>query len=265
MIDLTKDPQYEAKVSDYNGCIRYDFKVFGRDSIVVLPKNPVKGNNWVWRAEFFDAFPIVDLDLMNKGWFLAYHCISDMYGNDESLAMMKEFHDFMVKAFDLNPKVALFGFSRGAFYSVNYTAKHPEDVGCVYLDAPVLDILSWPGGKGRSFDGRGSERWNTICSNDWEICKKVLHLTDETAEEYRGSPKFHLKELAEHNIPIVLVQGDADQAAPMEENAQLLIDNYTKWGATKFKVIIMPGKQHHPHSVLDHPEQVSDFITACFR
>lgn len=256
MLDFSKHPEYEAVKSDYHGCDRYDFKVFGKNAIIVFPKKFTPKNKWVWRAEFFDAFPIVDLDLLEQGWALTYIGISDMYGNDESVEIMRQYQEFLVNAFDLEPKATIFGFSRGAFYAVNYTAKYPQNVGCLYLDAPVLDILSWPAGRGKSFGGQGTPA-------DWEICKKVLGLTEETAADYKGSPKFHIAELAKADIPLILVQGDADIAAPMEENAQLLIDNYEKLGGTKFKVIIMEGKGHHPHSVYD-PKPVSDFIKAAY-
>ena len=256
MLDFSKHPEYEAVKSDYHGCDRYDFKVLGKNAIIVFPKKFTPKNKWVWRAEFFDAFPIVDLDLLEQGWALTYIGISDMYGNDESVEIMRQYQEFLVNAFDLEPKATIFGFSRGAFYAVNYTAKYPQNVGCLYLDAPVLDILSWPAGRGKSFGGQGTPA-------DWEICKKVLGLTEETAADYKGSPKFHIAELAKADIPLILVQGDADIAAPMEENAQLLIDNYEKLGGTKFKVIIMEGKGHHPHSVYD-PNPVSDFIKAAY-
>ena len=256
MLDFSKHPEYEAVKSDYHGCDRYDFKVLGKNAIIVFPKKLTPKNKWVWRAEFFDAFPIVDLDLLEQGWALTYIAISDMYGNDESVEIMRQYQEFLVNAFDLEPKATIFGFSRGAFYAVNYTAKYPQNVGCLYLDAPVLDILSWPAGRGKSFGGQGTPA-------DWEICKKLLGLTEETAADYKGSPKFHIAELAKADIPLILVQGDADIAAPMEENAQLLIDNYEKLGGTKFKVIIMEGKGHHPHSVYD-PKPVSDFIKAAY-
>ena len=256
MLDFSKHPEYEAVKSDYHGCDRYDFKVLGKNAIIVFPKKLTPKNKWVWRAEFFDAFPIVDLDLLEQGWALTYIAISDMYGNDESVEIMRQYQEFLVNAFDLEPKATIFGFSRGAFYAVNYTAKYPQNVGCLYLDAPVLDILSWPAGRGKSFGGQGTPA-------DWEICKKVLGLTEETAADYKGSPKFHIAELAKADIPLILVQGDADIAAPMEENAQLLIDNYEKLGGTKFKVIIMEGKGHHPHSVYD-PKPGSDCIKAAY-
>ena len=212
MLDFSKHPEYEAVKSDYHGCDRYDFKVLGKNAIIVFPKKFTPKNKWVWRAEFFDAFPIVDLDLLEQGWALTYIGISDMYGNDESVEIMRQYQEFLVNAFDLEPKATIFGFSRGAFYAVNYTAKYPQNVGCLYLDAPVLDILSWPAGRGKSFGGQGTPA-------DWEICKKVLGLTEETAADYKGSPKFHIAELAKADIPLILVQGDADIAAPMEENA----------------------------------------------
>ena len=256
MIDFLKDEKYQTQQSEYNGCERYDFMFNGHWVTIVIPQNPQPKNKWVWRAEFFDAFPIVDLDLLAQGWYLTYYSISDMYGNDESVELMKKFKEFIVEKFDLHQKPTIFGFSRGGFYAVNFAAKYPEDVGCLYLDAPVLDICSWPAGYGKSFDGQGTP-------SDWEICKKVLGLTDETARDYKGNPKDHIAELAKADIPIYLVSGDADKAAVLEENGQLLIDNYKKLGATKFEAFIMPGKGHHPHSVED-PKPVSDFIKSCY-
>lgn len=256
MIDIINEPKYQAKVSEYNGCKRIDFKVLDKDCIMVLPDNKKEGTKWVWRAEFFDAFPVVDIDLLKDGWAITYICISDMYGNDEAIELMHQYQQFVVEAFDLAPKPVIFGFSRGGLYAFNYAAKYPECVGCLYLDAPVMDVLSWPAGRGKSFDGQGTPA-------DWEICKKVLNLTEENAADYKGSPKFHIAEVASHDIPLILVSGDADKAAPLDENGQLLIDQYEKLGGTKFKAIIMPGKGHHPHSVED-PKPVSDFIKAAF-
>ena len=43
--------------SEWNGCDRYDFQFKGRDAIVVVPKQAAKGNPWIWRPAFFNAFP----------------------------------------------------------------------------------------------------------------------------------------------------------------------------------------------------------------
>ena len=57
----------------WKGYERHDFLYEGRATIVVLPKISVPGNPWVWRAEFFDAFPSVDMALLERGWHLVYY------------------------------------------------------------------------------------------------------------------------------------------------------------------------------------------------
>lgn len=116
---------------------------------LVIPDAPAKGRPWVWRAEFFGAFDTVDRALLERGWYIAYCSLSDRYGCPSAVADMKRFHDHLVSAFGLCEKAALFGFSRGGLYAFNYSLLYPQDVAVLYLDAPVLDICSWPGGLGR--------------------------------------------------------------------------------------------------------------------
>jgi hypothetical protein len=44
----------------WKGYERHHFLYEDRVAIVVLPKISATGNTWVWRTEFFDAFPSVD-------------------------------------------------------------------------------------------------------------------------------------------------------------------------------------------------------------
>lgn len=50
-----------------------------------------------------------------------------MYGNEESVELLKGFHDFVTAEFGLSEKADVFGFSRGGLYAVNYTLKYPSD------------------------------------------------------------------------------------------------------------------------------------------
>ena len=112
---------------EYSGHKRVNFKLNGRDSLVVRPSKPLPGNPVAWRAEFFGAFDSVDVALLERGWHLCYHRVSDMYGCPESIVMMREFHEFVSETFGLG-KTVLFGFSRGGLYSVNYAAAYPDSV-----------------------------------------------------------------------------------------------------------------------------------------
>jgi alpha-beta hydrolase superfamily lysophospholipase len=44
---------------------------------LMSPQEAAEGRPWVWRAEFFDAFAGVDLDLVRRGWRLAYKDYDD--------------------------------------------------------------------------------------------------------------------------------------------------------------------------------------------
>jgi pimeloyl-ACP methyl ester carboxylesterase len=233
----------------WKGYERHDFLFDGREVIVVLPKVTAKGNPWVWRAEFFDSFPSVDMALLEKGWHLLYYKISDMYGCPESIKLMKKFHEFIITMpYNLYPKPVIFGISRGGLYAFNYAEKYPDEVSCLYLDAPVLDIRSWPGGKGT---GQGYPE-------NWKECMAIYGLTEETAKDFSGNPLDKVEKVAKAGIPIIVVAGDADTAVPFLENSAILEKRYREYGGN-LKMIVKAGVGHHPHS-LDNPQPIVDFI-----
>ena len=67
--------------------------------ILLRPENA--GKKWVWRAEFPGAFDYADKALMEEGWNVLYYRVSDLFGSPESVELMKNFHDFAVKEFDI--------------------------------------------------------------------------------------------------------------------------------------------------------------------
>ena len=172
-------------VSDWRDYERHDFSFNSHDGLIVLPKTPAEGSPWVWRAEFFSAFDTVDMDLLSKGWAIAYYSVSDMYGAPGAIALMKPFKDALVEKYSLSAKCAMFGFSRGGLYTVNYTAEYPEDIAVIYLDAPVCDIRSWPGNFGK---GGGDD----FC---WKECKEHYGITDESAKTFSGNPLDKIEKL----------------------------------------------------------------------
>ena len=198
----------EVRISEWEGYQRKDFKLDGHECILVMPKEVHPGKPWVWRAEFFGAFDYADRALLEKGWHIAYMMISDMYGCPESISLMEMFYQYITEEEGLNKKADLFGFSRGGLYSVNYTVKNPETISTLYLDAPVMNVTSWPGGYG------ASERY----SKEWEECKAVYHLTDENALEFRGNPLDKMPQLLKAGIRIMLVAGAVDSVVPYQES-----------------------------------------------
>jgi lysophospholipase L1-like esterase len=131
---------------------------------------------------------------------------------------------------------------------MDWAARHPDKVACVYNDAPVCDFKSWPGGKGK---GKGSP-------GDWQQWLKVYGLTEQQALEYKLNPVDNLEALAKAKVPLLHVCGEADDVVPFDENTRLLEKRYQKLGGP-ITVIAKPGIGHHPHS-LENPEPIVAFV-----
>lgn len=238
--------------SCWNGYLRYDFSVEGHGGLVIVPDKTAQGNPWVWRAEFFDAFAQADMALLKQGWHLAYYSIKDMYGSPQAVELMHAFQDRVESDFGLSEKTVIFGFSRGGLYAFNYAAKYPERVAALYLDAPVLDIRSWPGGFGTS------ER----AEKEWAECLNAYGLTEKSALAFYDNPLDKTNFVIKAKIPIIVVVGDADINAPIAENTLILAERCCDMGED-FKLIVKPGVAHHPHS-LDNPAPIVAFLIEKF-
>jgi pimeloyl-ACP methyl ester carboxylesterase/lysophospholipase L1-like esterase len=236
-----------AKLSQWSGYDRLDFTVDGRAALVVRPKAPAPGSPWIWRTEFFGHEPQGDIALLGRGFHVAYVDVQNMYGAPIAMKHMDQFYAQVTRAFKLSRKPVLEGLSRGGLFAFNWAALHPDRVAGLYVDAPVCDFKSWPGGKGV---GPGSP-------GDWQTLLEVYGFTETQALAYNKNPVDNLAPLAKAQIPILAIIGDADEVVPVSENSNLVETRYLALGG-KIRVIRKPGGKHHPHSLSD-PAPIVDF------
>ena len=118
------------------------FEFNGYEATVIIPEKP--NGKWVWKTEFLYAFDQAERALLAKGYTRVYYQISDKYGSPAAIRLMEEFYHFVVSKFHLDKKCVLFGFSRGGLYAFNFALAYPNFVDKVYLDAPVLNLKTWP-------------------------------------------------------------------------------------------------------------------------
>jgi len=234
--------------SNWQGYRCENFTSDGRDCVLVQPKVQMRPKTWIWRTEFFGAFPSLDLALLDAGFHLAYIDVQNMYGAPIAMRHMDGFYRQLTGTFGLATKCVLEGFSRGALFALNWAALNPQFVACLYLDAPVCDFKSWPGGRGK---GKGSV-------DDLQSLKQVYGFTDDEALAYTFNPVDNLAPIAAAGIPIIAVYGEADVDLPPEENILLLQTRYQALGGD-ITLIAKPGIGHHPHSLAD-PTPLSTFI-----
>ncbi len=233
-----------ARRSEWNGFERIDFTWAGRPCVLVLPKEAAPGKPWIWRTEFFGHQPQVDLALLGKGWHVAFMDARDLYGAPRAIALFNEFYAHLVIHAGLAKRPVLEGFSRGGLYALNFAATHPSRVAALYLDAPVVDLKSWPGRK--------------RASKEWAQMLEAYGITEEKFATFRGNPVDKLDRIAAARVPVIIVAGDVDEVVPYPENGGVLEKRFRAAGAP-IEVIMKPGVGHHPHSLVD-PRPVVDFL-----
>ena len=246
--DLVANAHIEGVKTSYFGYDCYDFTFAGRSAKIVKPRKTAKGCPWLWRARFWGHEPQTEIALLERGFHLVYCDVAELFGNAEAVGIWNKFYDVLIKA-GLARKPALEGFSRGGIYVYRWAAANPDRVGCIYADAPVLDLKSWPGGKGRG-DGNPEE---------WERFKLDFGLgTEKEALAFKGNPLDIAEEIARAGYPILHVCGEADETVPIEENTDPFESKVLAAGGN-ITVIRKPGIGHHPHS-LPNPQPIVDFI-----
>lgn len=215
------DEPLSGKESDWNGFVRYDFEVNDHPVLVVIPKEAAKGKPWVWHGEFFGHKPAPDIALLQKGFHIVYTQISNQFGSPTAVAHWNQIYDVLTRKHGFAEKVGLTGTSRGGLYCYNWASQNANKVACIYGDAPVCDVKSWPMGKGHGM-GSPNEVQNLLAAygvtTEAELFAKLLNPIDS------------LKPLADAHVPLLHVYGDADEVVPWDENTKVIAERYKALG-----------------------------------
>lgn len=232
-------------VSDYYGYKCLNFEFMGKGAKLVCPNTATNGN-WALKTEYFDAFPDTQLELLARGWHIAYNENINRWAEPRDLERKADFVEFVSKEFSLSERCVPIGMSCGGMYAVKLAALIPEKIAGLYLDAPVINLLSCP---------------CTLGVAKISLYDEYFELTGRTISEmlsYRDHPFDKLPILLKNNIPILLVAGDSDGVVPYSENG-ILVEKYYKENGGNIQVFIKPGCDHHPHG-LENYKMAADII-----
>ena len=248
------DSVNNLQIDRWHGFEREHFMFNKRSAWVVKPTSALEGNPWVWRAHFPNWHTDVDSILLSRGFHIVYINTNDMFGSPAAMQIWDAFHNYIVTRMGLAERVALEGVSRGGLYIYNWAKRNPLKVTCIYAEAPVCDLKSWPGGKTK---GVGSPQ-------DWKAVLSNYGFTEEQAMAYKNNPINQLEGLAACKVPILHSIGLNDRIVPNEENTFPLVDNYIKLGgiATVYPMTRGPQNLEGHHFTIEHPERIADFIEA---
>ncbi len=104
-----------------------------RRCIVVVPRAAAPGRPWSWRGCYWDHQPQTEVELLRRGFHIAYV---------ESSATLKPgrqweaWYAFLTEKHGLSRKPAFVGMSRGGEYAYTWATSNPDKVSCVYADNP---------------------------------------------------------------------------------------------------------------------------------
>ena len=249
-VDIIKNfPLKPVKEFNFHGYKGYEYDNNGVKYYIVKPHHTAKGNPWIWRARFWGHEPQVDIDLLERGFHLTYCDVAELFGSPKAVERWDEFYALAVKA-GLNQKAVLEGMSRGGLIIYNWAAKNPKKVACIYGDAPVMDIKSWPLNWGDCLDE--NKRSMSLLLEAYGFANA------EEAMAWNKNPLNHARKLAKAKIPMIHVVGDIDEGVPVAENTAIFEREVAKYGHS-VHVIHKPNVGHHPHS-LNNPEKIVSFI-----
>lgn len=219
----------------------------GRRAVLVKPECEANGK-WAVYTEYFWAFPGTAVELLERGWHIAYLENINRWGIEKDQEARHRFKDYLCDKYGLDNKCVTIGMSCGGLHAVKYAGMFPEDISVLYLDAPVLNLLSCPMKFGK---GMVDQEMKTECLD-------ALQMTESDMICYRRHPMDFIPVLVENKIPVLMIYGDSDEVVPYEENGFLLENAYRKNGVP-IRVNGKEGCGHHPHG-LENPAKAADSI-----
>jgi Zn-dependent M28 family amino/carboxypeptidase len=69
-------------IEKYFSCEMHEFAVDNCPCKVVVPANPLPGRPWIWKAEFFSAFPKFELEMLSRGFYLGFMSVGNTFGTN---------------------------------------------------------------------------------------------------------------------------------------------------------------------------------------
>lgn len=227
----------DYRVHTWNGFERIDFRFEGRLAILVCPRESAAGNRWLLKTEYFDAFPDLEIAMLERGYHVAYLKNTNRWGLREDIDCKRRFRDFLVQEYGLAEKCIPVGMSCGGIFAIKLAGIYPEMVSVIYADAPVMNLLSMMA-MGQLSADKMDER---------EIVE-ALSMSRSDLLSYREHPLDYLPNVIASRIPACIVYGDGDTLVPWEENVKLMLDAYGQ-SNVPHRVFLKKGADHHPHAL----------------
>lgn len=226
--------------STWNGYECEEFLFEDKDAIVVFPEKAESERNWLLKAEYWDGFPQTELEMLKRGFHLAYVKNETRFATVADCERKSRFVEYVSEKYGLRKQCTLVGYSCGGAHSVNFAGYFPNQVCCLFIDAPVLNFCDYPG---RMDGGKCEAVWEN------EFVHAYPNITRAELMNFSNHPINRVEVLKKHKIPIIMLYGTEDKTVIYEQNGLLLEQAYED-SPELLTVIQRYIQGHHPHGYL---------------
>jgi pimeloyl-ACP methyl ester carboxylesterase len=160
---------------------------------VVVPKEPAPGNPWSWRGCYWDHEPQTEIELLKRGFHVAYITADANLKPDKK---WDAWYAFLTEKHGLFRKPAFIGMSRGGEYSYIWATTHPDKVACIYGDNPGGNSENLARLEGLA---RNDVPVIHVCGTIDPILEKYSTATENFYHQFGGRISVVIKEGAGHH------------------------------------------------------------------
>ncbi len=230
---------------------RENFTIADRPAFVLEPpaSSRIEGPMpWVWYAPTLgqglpgSAEKWMFDQLHAAGIAIAGVDVGESYGSPQGLAVYQSLYKELTQRRGYSAKPVLLARSRGGLMLYSWAVEHPDSVAGVAGIYPVCNIASYPG------VARAAPAFGLTAKQLQE--KLAAH-----------NPVDRLEKLAAARVPILHLQGDADQVVPHEKNSGLLAERYKAFGGP-VEVELIKGQGHNMWPGWFASQRLTDFMIA---
>jgi len=164
-----------------------------RRCVVAVPKQAAPGNPWSWRGCYWDHQPQCEIELLKRGFHVAYI---------ESSATLRPgkqwdaWYAFLTEEHGLSGKPSFVGMSRGGEFAFTWATANPAKVSCIYADNT--------GANPEVFRGLGDLATNDvplllICGSIDPVLARNALAIENMYQQFGGRVSIMIKEGAGHH------------------------------------------------------------------
>jgi hypothetical protein len=156
--------------------------------VVIVPRKAAEGNPWSWRGCYWDHQPQTEIELLNRGFHVAYISAN---ANLKPGKQWEAWYDFLTDKHGLSKKPAFVGMSRGGEYAYTWATANPSKVSCIYADNPAVNADSL---KALGDLAKADVPILHVCGSLDPLLGRVSSVVESIYQQYGGRISIMIKE-----------------------------------------------------------------------